>query len=230
MNNNSGYYRSNGANRGSNGRHDAEYNDNGERCRMVKLPYNNPDRTFKGRKDDWNTICRTLHEVIKTHFQSDVMFHVCQQIHRGLYKIFNIRQEIFILRIVVKYETQLEKLFEYYREKYYSNKSGKFKYPRFSIRMKRDTAVLTNYSDDRKNCPIKEKNFQFSLTVDGDMNLHKMVMTANGPLRCIFAYEEESTKADRKAQNQTDKFVHYVPYDQDENNYDQYYECQIDGQ
>ena len=68
MNNNSGYYRSNGANRGSNGRHDAEYNDNGERCRMVKLPYNNPDRTFKGRKDDWNTICRTLHEVIKTHF------------------------------------------------------------------------------------------------------------------------------------------------------------------
>lgn len=67
MNNNSGYYRSNGANRGSNGRYDAEYNDDGERCRMVKLP-NYMDKTFKGRKDDWNDICRTLCKVIKEHF------------------------------------------------------------------------------------------------------------------------------------------------------------------
>ena len=44
-------------------------------------------------------------------------------------------------------------------------------------------------------------------------------------LRCIFAYEEESTKAERKAQNQTDKFVHYVPYTQNENNYDEFYIC-----
>lgn len=59
---------------------------------------------------------------------------------------------------------------------------------------------MTRYKNDESNCPIHKVNFQFSLAVDGDLNLHKFVMTAEKKvLRCIFAYEEESTKAERKA-------------------------------
>ena len=37
---------------------------------------------------------------------------------------------------------------------------------------------MTKYRNDESNCPISEVNFQFSLAVDGDLNLHKFVMTA----------------------------------------------------
>lgn len=72
------------------------------------------------------------------------------------------------------------------------------KYPRFSLKIRKDNDI-TKYTNDESNCPICKVNFQFSLAVDGDLNLHKFVMTAKkGVLRCIFAYEEESTKAERK--------------------------------
>ena len=73
------------------------------------------------------------------------------------------------------------------------------KYPRFSLKIRKDNDI-TRYRNDESNCPISEVNFQFSLAVDGDLNLHKFVMTRKyKALRCIFAYEEESTKAERKA-------------------------------